>query len=200
MHIFSFSRVFCRIVLTFFCMKSALFAQNYGGNYDWRMLTGGPLQLISFHVGTNTSITHNHTGYNIGGSFGWNYLSSFYDALNGIDHIFDIGLRAKYMFYDSVVKSHLVGAELYLHFPCSTTDTFRNVPQPISLVLGSGAIFANTMQHAPHITGHYIEAGIGLFKYFFVNANLLYRVSFFPQNAIGLERVEQSFVVEFAIF
>lgn len=194
------------IFLIFLCMQTHfLYAQNYGGNYDWRMLGGGPLQIVSFHIGTNTSITHNSTGYNLGGSVGWNYLSSFYNILNGIDHAFDIGVRAKYMFNDSVIKSHLVGAELYFHFPCSTTNLFRHAPQPFSLVIGGGAIFAQSLpqtQVLPYTEakGHYVEVGIGLFKYFVINANLLYRISFFPQNTLGIQPLEHNFLVEFAIF
>lgn len=190
-------------VASFIAPHSMLFAQNYGGNYDWRMLGGGPLQIVSFHIGTSTSITHNTTGYNLGWSVGWNYLSSFYNAFDGIDHAFDMGVRVKYMFNDTAIKSHLVGTELYLHFPCSTTNLFRHAPQPISLVLGGGAIFAQS--NAPNIpqgrtNGHYMEVGVGLFKYFVINANLLYRVSFFPHNPLGFQQVEQSFLVEFSIF
>ncbi len=194
-------------ILLLCCIQThSLFAQNYGGNYDWRMLGGGPLQLVSFHIGTNTSITHNHTGYNLGGSFGWNYLSSFYNAFEGIDHVFDMGVRLKYMFNDSIIKSHLVGTEIYFHFPCSTTNLFRHVPQPLSLVIGGGAIFAESMLPQSQIlsnektTGQYIEIGVGLFKYFVINVNLLYRVSFFPQNTLGIQHIEQNFLLEFAIF
>lgn len=191
------------IVFFMFINTNFLFSQNYGGNYDWRMLGGGPLQIVSFNIGTNTSINHNFTGYNIGWSVGWNYLSSFYDMFNGIDHIFDMGIRIKYMFNDSVIKSHLIGTEIYFHFPCSTTDIFRHIPQPISLIVGSGAIFATTQLQNPSLkeaTGYYIEAGVGLFKYFMINANLLYRVSFFQQNALNINPIEHNFVVEFAIF
>lgn len=200
-------RYYCRMVLVCcLCMQTHfLCAQNYGGNYDWRMLGGGPLQIVSFHVGTNTSMTHNHTGYNLGGSVGWNYLSSFYNTFDGIDHVFDMGVRVKYMFNDSIIKSHLVGAELYFHFPCSTTNLFRHAPQPFSLIVGGGVIFAESLPQAQtslhaETRGHYIEVGIGLFKYFVINANLLYRMSFFPQNTLGIQQMEQNFLIEFAIF
>lgn len=194
------------VLLFIFSNTNYLFSQNYGGNYDWRMLGGGPLQLISFHIGTNTSINHNSTRYNLGGSVGWNYLSSFYNTFKGIDHIFDMGIRVKYMFNDSTIKSHLVGAELYFHFPCSTTNLFRYTPQPISFIIGSGAIFANNNTiHSQNlstkeVTGYYFETGVGLFKYFVINANLLYRLSFFQPNALNIQPIEHNFLVEFAIF
>lgn len=194
------------ICMVSFCLQNNyILAQNYGGNYDWRMLGGGPLQIVSFHIGTNTSLTHNFTGYNIGGSVGWNYLSSFYGSFNGMDHIFDMGIRVKYMFNDVKIKSHLIGAELYFHFPYSTTNLFRHAPQPISLIIGSGAIFAQSLQPTQSLqyeesNGHYFEVGVGLFKYFVINVNLLYRISFFPQNTLGIQPIEHNFLVEFAIF
>lgn len=193
------------VLFIMFINTNYLFSQNYGGNYDWRMLGGGPLQLVSFHIGTNTSINRNSTGYNIGGSVGWNYLSSFYNAFDGIDHIFDMGVRVKYMFNDSIIKSHLVGTELYFHFPCSTTDLFRHAPQPLSLIIGGGAIFAKNNTQAQNLslnetTGYYVEVGVGLFKYFVINANLLYRASFFQPNALNIQPIEHNFLVEFAIF
>ncbi|WP_233714254.1 hypothetical protein [Helicobacter trogontum] len=200
-------KYYLHVVLLFmFGNTGYLFSQNYGGNYDWRMLGGGPLQLVSFHIGTSTSINRNFTGYNLGGSVGWNYLSSFYNAFEGVDHIFDMGIRFKYMFNDSAIKSHLIGTELYFHFPCSTTNLFRHAPQPISLVVGGGAIFAehNTTRlqnlSLGETTGYYVEVGIGLFKYFVINANLLYRASFFQSNTLNIQPIEHNLLVEFAIF
>ncbi len=191
-------------ILCLLCLPVCLLkAQNYGGNYDWRMLGGGPLQIVSFHIGTVTSVTHGgQTGYSIGGSIGWNYLSSFYGALRGVDHIFDMGVRVKYNFNDIGQKSHIVGAELYLHFPCSTTNLFRHMPQPLSLIFGGGGIFMypNTESLSSSVNGRYIEVGIGIMKYFVVNVNVLYRWSFFPNNSIGVLPLEQSFHIEFAIF
>ncbi len=198
---FLFYNIFACILLQTYILK----AQNYGGNYDWRMLGGGPLQVVSFHIGTTTSFNHNAVGYNIGGSFGWNYLSSFYNLLKGIDHVFDVGVRVKYNFSDIGIKSHLIGTEIYLHFPCSTTNIFRHVPQPLSFIVGGGGIFAesniqNIQIENTKVNGHYIEFGVGILKYFVVNVNLFYRISFFPQNQINLQPLEQSFHVEFAIF
>ncbi len=186
-----------KVCLFIFFPFYLLNAQNYGGNYDWRMLGGGPLQIISFHVGTATSINRDSMGYNIGGSFGWNYLSSFYGILNGVDHAFDMGVRVKYNFSDTGVKSHLVGTEIYLHFPYSTTKVFRHAPQPLSLIVGGGGIFTESRDK---INGSYIEFGVGILKYFVINVNLLYRISFFPQNLSNIQPVEQSFHVEFSIF
>lgn len=182
---------------------TSLKAQNYGGNYDWRMLGGGPLQLFSFHFGTSSSINHNKAlGYNVGASIGWNYLSSFYNTMEGIDHIFDIGIRMKYSFSDATIKTHAIGAEIYLHFPCSTTDLFRNAPQPFSLIIGGGSIFVRpeNMSLQQNLNGGYVEVGVGVFKYFPININFLYRWSFFHANSLGIDPVEQSFHVEFAIF
>ncbi|RDU67522.1 hypothetical protein CQA53_00400 [Helicobacter didelphidarum] len=195
------------IFLLFYTHQYAI-AQNYGGNYDWRMIGGGPLQLVSFHVGSSTSITHNgDTGYSLGVSVGWNYFSAFYGVFDNIEHVFDMGMRVKYNFNHNVIKSHLVGAELYLHFPYSTTNIFAKFPQPFSLILGGGGIFVYPDSKASRadIHGYYVETGIGIAKFFIVNVNLLYRWSFFPSgvsqgNAIGLQPIEQSFHVEFAIF
>ena len=120
----------------------------------------------------------------------------------GVDHIFDMGVRVKYNFNDIGQKSHIVGAELYLHFPCSTTNLFRHMPQPLSLIFGGGGIFMypNTESLSSSVNGRYIEVGIGIMKYFVVNVNVLYRWSFFPNNSIGVLPLEQSFHIEFAIF
>lgn len=222
----SSKKLFC--IITFFLLilqnllLENLHAKNYGGNYDWRMIGGGPLQLVSFHIGTDTSITHSaNTGYSIGASVGWNYFSAFYNVLDDVEHTFDVGFRVKYMFNRSAFETHLVGAELYLHFPCATSDTFLNFPQPISLVIGGGGIlpykdsknFSGASNAANNdIRGYYFEFGIGLAKYFIVNVNFLYRVSFFnadsikainnvtfsPQN-FNLQPIEHSFHIEFAI-
>ncbi|WP_202391521.1 hypothetical protein [Helicobacter saguini] len=199
-------------------------AKNYGGNYDWRMIGGGPLQLVSFHIGLDSSITHNgSTGYSIGASVGWNYFSAFYNVLDNVEHTFDVGFRVKYMFNHSAFETHLVGFETYLHFPCATSDSFLNFPQPVSLIVGGGAIFPykdsksspNTELLAQQnaLNGYYFEFGIGLAKYFIVNVNLLYRVSFFNEDSIkamnnltfspqnfNLQPIEHSFHIEFAIF
>lgn len=191
--------------LLFLLIIQNLYAKNYGGNYDWRMIGGGPLQLVSFHIASDTPINSGASGsYSIGASIGWNYFSALYNMLESVEHNFDMGLRVKYLASFSNVRSTLLGAELYLHFPASNSDIFLNVPQPLSLIMGAGAILP---YKDSKVNGYYLEIGLGVAKFFIINMNLLYRASFFSTdsiNSIGttpaLKPIEHSFHIEFAIF
>lgn len=190
-----------RIMLCCFAAHSIFIAaQNYGGNYDLRMLGGGPLQVVSLHIGSSSNLSHNNAGYIIGASIGWNYLSSFYGLFRGIDHIFDMGFRVKYDFIQDSLKKHSIGAELQLHFPYSTSNVFRNIPQPISLIIGAGGVFAYGDSIPASINGNYVEVGIGFMKFIPLNINIAYRWSFFPNNQNQLLGVEKSIHVIFTIF
>lgn len=176
-------------------------AQNYGGNYDWRMLGGGPLQVISFQVGTSSSLSHGgRFNYSIGGSIGWNYLSSFYNLLDSVQHIFDVGLRFKYQFSREPLLSHSIGVETYFHLPFSTTQAFKRVPQPLSLILGAGGTLVRPDKTRPYLGGGYVEVGLGLAKFFPINVNLIYRWSFFEAGKQAVEPLEQSLHIDFILF
>ncbi|RDU71270.1 hypothetical protein CQA66_06940 [Helicobacter aurati] len=184
-------------------------AQNYGGNYDWRMLGGGPLQIVSLHLGTSINTSTNKTGYSIGASIGWNYLSSFYNLFDKIEHIFDMGIRIKYDFTQDYLQRHSVGAELQFHFPYSTSNIFKNIPQPVSAIIGSGSIFICQDSLLHIIRGYYVEVGIGFAKFFPVNISFMYRWSFFtnPMQPVSTQHVptqpapiEKSIHIVFTLF
>ncbi|STQ85985.1 hypothetical protein LS73_002255 [Helicobacter muridarum] len=192
-----------RIIILCLCIANSVFtvAKNYGGNYDWRMLGGGPLQVVSLHIGSHSNLSNNgHTGYSIGASIGWNYLSSFYGLFKRIDHVFDMGFRIKYDFIQDSLQKHNVGAELQFHFPYSTSNAFRNIPQPISGIIGAGLVFAYKDSMSSSIRGNYMEIGIGFIKFLPFNMNITYRWSFFPNNQNNLLRIEKSLHVIFTIF
>lgn len=129
-------------------------------------------------------------------------------------HELDYGWRIKYLFsYAPKVQrdSHYIGAFFYLHpFPNpyhkfagaiqTHTDCYGapdGYPTPFSLVLGSGvAISKNPLGS---VVGGYIELGIAFFKWFPVNAEVLYRLSLYPSNHYYIETATHSINIVFNI-
>lgn len=129
------------------------------------------------------------------------------------DRELDYGWRVRYLFSHSAefqTNTHYIGALLYLHpFPnpyhraSGAIQTHRDCedkpdgyPTPFSFVLGSGL----SLRSNPYgqSVGGYIEGGIALFKWFPLNAELLYRISFYPSNA-HFEPITQSIQLVFTI-
>lgn len=129
------------------------------------------------------------------------------------DRELDYGWRVRYLFSHSAefqANTHYIGALLYLHpFPnpyhraSGALQTHKDCegkpdgyPTPFSFVLGSGL----SLRSNPYgqSVGGYIEGGIALFKWFPLNAELLYRISFYPSNA-HFEPITQSIQLVFTI-
>lgn len=129
------------------------------------------------------------------------------------DRELDYGWRVRYLFSHSPqlgANTHYIGAALYLHpFPnpyhraSGAIQTHKDCedkpdgyPTPFSFVLGGGL----SVQSNPYgqSVGGYIEGGLALFKWFPLNAELLYRVSFYPSSPY-FESITQSIQLVFTI-
>ncbi|WP_407379141.1 hypothetical protein [Helicobacter sp.] len=129
------------------------------------------------------------------------------------DRDLDYGWRVRYLFSHSSqlrANTHYIGAALYLHpFPnpyhraSGAIQTHKDCedkpdgyPTPFSFVLGSGL----SVQGNPYgqSVGGYIEGGLALFKWFPLNAELLYRVSFYPSSPY-FESITQSIQLVFTL-
>ncbi|MBR2494308.1 hypothetical protein [Helicobacter sp.] len=129
------------------------------------------------------------------------------------DRELDYGWRVRYLFSHSPKldrSTHYIGALLYLHpFPnpyhraSGAIQTHKDCedkpdgyPTPFSFVLGSGL----SVQSNPYgqSVGGYMESGIALFKWFPLNAELIYRISFYPSNPY-FESITQSIQLVFTI-
>lgn len=151
---------------------------NYFGNW-W--------QLASFHIGSNidlNTLNGGAMGLNVGASVGWNYL--FHSGV-------DIGLRAKYLYAKTAVSTHSLGAMLYVH------SWGKPSAGLFSFALGSGLLVSHWQDRSSF--GGYIEMGVALFKFVPVNADLLYRASFYPvNNALAMAEMVHSIQIVFAFF
>lgn len=129
------------------------------------------------------------------------------------DRELDYGWRVRYLYaYSPKLRrdTHYIGALLYLHpFPnpyhrfSGAIQTHKDCedrpdgyPTPFSFVLGSGASIVSN--HFGQSVGGYIEMGVAFFKWFPLNAELLYRASFYPSNPYHLETITHSLQVVFA--
>lgn len=143
-------------------------------------------QLATFHIGSSIDINTPNGGVmrlNIGGSAGWNYI-----FLSDVD----MGVRLKYLYFDghAYASTHSLGAMLYIH--SANNDIF-------SLALGGGVLFTN--QGGQSATGSYMEVGVGYFKFFPVNGDLLYRASFYSaSNPLGMSEMVHGIQIVFSLF
>ncbi|OBV29771.1 hypothetical protein BKN38_01435 [Helicobacter sp. CLO-3] len=141
-------------------------------------------QIATFHIGSSIDINTPNggaMGLNIGGSAGWNYI-----FLSDVD----MGARFKYLYSNAYASTHSLGAMLYIH--TANDDMF-------SLALGGGVLFTN--QGGQSATGSYVEVGVGLFKFFPVNGDLLYRASFYPaSNPLGMSEMVHGIQIVFSLF
>lgn len=129
------------------------------------------------------------------------------------DRELDYGWRLRYLFSHSPQlhrNTHYIGAAFYLHpFPnpyhraSGAIQTHKDCedkpdgyPTPFSFVLGGG-LSLQSNAHAQSVGG-YMEGGIALFKWFPINAELLYRVSFYPSSPY-FETITQSIQLVFTI-
>ncbi|MGX2972704.1 hypothetical protein [Helicobacter sp. T3_23-1059] len=149
--------------------------------------------------------------WGVGTSLGLNYMNP------DNEREFDYGWRVRYgyMATPSLERvSHLIGAFVYLHPSPNPYHRFLGAiqthkdcqglpdgyPTPFSFVLGTGAII--TKNPYGYAQGGYIEAGIAFFKWFPFNAELIYRISFYPPNIRQkhIEEITHSLNVVFNIF
>ena len=144
-------------------------------------------QLASFHIGSSIDFNTPNggaMGINIGASAGKNYV-----FLNDLD----IGVRAKYLYAKTAVSTHSLGAMLYVHS--------WNKPNAglFSFALGGGMLAAHRLDSS--VFGGYIEVGVALFKFFPVNADLLYCASFYPvNNPLAMAEMTHGIHIVFGFF
>ncbi|WP_304210927.1 hypothetical protein [Helicobacter canis] len=129
------------------------------------------------------------------------------------DRELDYGWRVRYLFSHSPKlhrNTHYIGAALYLHpFPnpyhraSGALQTHKDCegkpdgyPTPFSFVLGGG-LSVQSNAYAQSVGG-YVEGGLALFKWFPLNAELLYRISFYPSSPY-FESITQSIQLVFTI-
>ena len=130
--------------------------------------------------------------WGIGTSLGLNYMNP------DNERRFDYGWRIAYayMHTPSIKRSsHLIGASIYLHPEPNPYHRFLGAvwthkdcqglpdgyPTPFSFVLGAGAILSSNQYGSAQ--GGYIQIGIAFFKWFPLNAEIIYRASFYPPSA-----------------
>ncbi len=188
--------------------------QSYSENLKfWQ---GNLMQVVSLQAAMSINFTKQSQltskdsviGGGVGVSMGDTYVTT------DDDRNLDYGWRIKYLFLDSGFakeQSHLVGGSLYLHpFPhahytfTGAIQTHKDCenrndgyPTPFSFVIGSGANF--TRNSLGSQVGGYIEMGIAFFKWFPINAEVLYSVSFFPANHYFIQEVTHSINIVFTI-
>ena len=122
------------------------------------------------------------------------------------DRELDYGWRVRYLFSHSPKlhrNTHYICAALYLHRASGALQTHKDCegkpdgyPTPFSFVLGGG-LSVQSNAYAQSVGG-YVEGGLALFKWFPLNAELLYRISFYPSNA-HFEPITQSIQLVFTI-
>lgn len=151
--------------------------------------------------------------WGVGTSLGLNYMNP------DNERRFDYGWRIAYAYMrtPSIKRdSHLIGASIYLHPEPNPYHRFLGAiwthkdcqglpdgyPTPFSFVLGAGAILSSNPYGDAQ--GSYIQIGIAFFKWFALNAEIIYRASFYPSSQALKERhfeeITHSLNVVFNIF
>lgn len=191
-----------------------------GGDFGGKALPqGSPNQAQNLAQNPPQNLAQNHTqntldsalNWGVGTSLGLNYMNP------DNEREFDYGWRIRYGYMATPSQkrdSHLIGASVYLHPSPNPYHRFLGAiqthkdcqglpdgyPTPFSFVLGTGAII--TKNPYGYAQGGYIEAGIAFFKWFPFNAELIYRISFYPPSVrqVYIEEITHSLNIVFNIF
>ena len=176
-----------------------------GGDFDTRNLPNHSLNT------TANTTKDSKLNWGVGTSLGINYMNP------DNEREFDYGWRIRYAYMRTPSlgrESHLIGALVYLHPAPNPYHRLLGVvqthkdcqglpdgyPTPFSFVLGTGAILSSNAYGETQ--GGYIEVGVAFIKWLAVNAEVVYRVSFYPPSARDryFEQITHSLNLVFNIF
>ena len=181
-----------------------------GGDFEAR----NPPNQSSANAATNLkkdSAKDSRLNWGVGTSLGLNYMNP------DNEREFDYGWRIRYAYMRTPSlerDSHLIGAFVYLHPAPNPYHRFLGAiethkdcqglpdgyPTPFSFVLGTGAILSSNAYGDTQ--GGYIEVGVAFMKWLAINAEIVYRASFYPPSARDryFEQITHSLNLVFNIF
>lgn len=169
---------------------------------------GSWFQIVSLHLGTNIDLNapNVNNAFSIGVSVGWNNIGKHRGDYRGDYSEVPIGgLRFKYMYANNTIPTYSIGLIGY-YYPISyrVNNEVAEIMNKFSslgfgFAFGVGAIFAEQDSH--FASGGYIEAGITLIKHIPINLDILYKISFYGDSPIFLDkRVTHSLQFVFTLF